>query len=231
MNCEFLTLLFLAIGKDCTRLVIEYLDPSGDVVLEILQTGMREFFGWLTYWNGMQISVTHGLVDAARCMIEIGRSRGEYLSIGTYLEIAVSSGHVDICDLLFRNGADKIGNVRNNSLLLASKNAHLNVIKFMLSKGANNYVEALGAAASRGFVDIVLYLIDNVYLDKDEVLLLMSKYKNSQVIRHLVGKHNYTIETLANAHCIALKHSTREVSDYLLCSRWDKEDDAYSDNY
>jgi hypothetical protein len=216
MNCEFLTLLFLAIGKDCSRIVVEYLDPSGDVVLEILQTGWSECFGWLTYCHAMQAAVTHGLVDAARCMIEIGRSRREYLFIESYLDIAVSSGYPDICDLLFRNGADKIGNVLNNSLLLASKNDRLNVIKFMLSKGANNYVEALGAAASRGFVDIVLYLIENVYLDKDEALLLMSKYENIQVIRHLVGKHNYTIGNLTNAYDIAEVHSSKEVLNYLL---------------
>ena len=231
MNCEFLTLLFLAIGKDCSRIVVEYIDPSGDVVLEILQTGWSECFSWLTYCYAMQVAVTHGLVDAARCMIEIGRSHGEYLSIGSYLEIAVSSGYPDMCDLLFRNGADKIRNVRNNSLLLASKNAHLNVIKFMLSKGANNYVEALGAAASRGFTDIVLYFIENVYLDKDEVLLLMSKYKNIQVIRHLFGKYIYAIGTLANAYDIAKIHSTREISDYLLCSIWDKHDAGSSDDY
>ena len=223
MNCEFLTLLLLVIGKNCSQLAIEYLDPNGDVSLAILQDG-KEFFNSLSYRNAMSVSVTYGLVDAAKFMLkrEITRikehdlSWRKTLSLKWHFENAVSRGHLDIVIFLYDNGVSDIKNVVNDCLLTAIDNNRINVIDFMLLKGATNYTDALQTAASNSTTEVILHLTEKIPFGKDKLLLLLSKYNTIPVLENLLSKNDYSLKILSSARRIALQNDNRNVSDYLL---------------
>ena len=110
----------------------------------------------------LNLVFTHGLVDLARYFLEEGVS----LSDDIWLCVC-KHGHIDIVDLLLENGVD-INTVHYNmsALHVAAEEGHLNLLKYLLNKGANvslkteDGIDAICYASRAWHTDCVEFLIN-----------------------------------------------------------------------
>jgi ankyrin repeat protein len=97
----------------------------------------------------------------------------------------------------------------NDELIVASKYGHLEVVKFLVEKGANIHADnnlALRCASKYGHLEIVKFLVKNgadIHADNDRVLKLASLNGHFEVVEYLKSlsvksKRQIRIENLQN---------------------------------
>jgi len=125
------------------------------------------------------------------------------------LSIAVRMNNLDIVQYFLNIKYDQVDIHMHTDTLLryAVEKGHLDIVKFLVSKGANIYAqdnralhrasEPLRIAAEKGYLEIVQYLVSvgaNIHAHNDRALISAAKHGQLSVIQYLVnpyGLNNY----------------------------------------
>ncbi len=106
-------------------------------------------------------------------------------------------GRLDHVIISLKNGATNIHGGNDYALIWASKNGHLDIVKYLISAGANIHAYndyALRMASLNGHLEVVKYLVElkpdgaNIHASDDYALRLASRYGQIEVVNYLVGK-------------------------------------------
>ncbi len=134
-----------------------------------------------------------------------------------YLESGSKEGRITQVAIALELGAK--GN--NVALKLASRNGHLEVVKYIIEQGADIHIdddEAL-KLASRGHLDVVKYLLEqgaDIHIDDDFPLIEASAYGYLEVVKYLVSQGANIHAQDDDAMIIAIIRGHLEIVKYLV---------------
>ncbi len=108
-------------------------------------------------------------------------------NVNKYLGLGSRKGRLYQVIIALKNGADDT----DWALGLASRYDHLEVVKFLISQGANihaSYNNALKWASNKGHLDVVKYLIENganIHAGNDRSLEVARNHEHLDVVKYL----------------------------------------------
>jgi ankyrin repeat protein len=100
---------------------------------------------------------------------------------------AIGEGNLEEVEELFRQGAD-VHLDYEYALKLAERNGHLNIIEYLVSKGASVNDDLLFFAALDGYLDIVKYLAEhgvNIHAHDNIALRVAESNSHLDVVEYL----------------------------------------------
>lgn len=136
----------------------------------------------------LEYYLSMGYLDKAKNMIYSGVSVNDVTII-----IPIYWGHLNIVKFLIENWNVSIN---RRALCVAVRHNKLEIVKYIISKGANVYINSefpLMTAIYYGNLDIVIYLIEKIYKSKngydlEQSYLLAKNRGHSNIIEYLNKK-------------------------------------------
>lgn len=152
------------------------------------------------YNKVMAMAAYYGSADIANLMLEKGAN-----NIKETIELTDNYENDNVLrifsdDTIYKNRSHKL----LDDAIRATSNGHIDVVKYMLENGADNYNETLKEAASNGHIDVVKLIIGenpNGYDDFDS---------NEYPINHYIDA---LIEAVSNGHLDIVKYMISEYND------------------
>jgi len=132
---------------------------------------------------------------------------------------AIKTGNLDEVTRLYNKG---ISYYEYTSLVTAAVNGHVNIIEFLVSKGANikrNYYGALREASRNNMADVVKYLIENGSMTSNSnrrILIDAVRNNNLELVKFLLDNGANTKCNLKHALEESIMRNYKDISDYLM---------------
>ena len=168
------------------------------------------------YNTSLERAVENGHLDIANILIDAG-ARDLFLVLSN----ASAAGYIDIVGKLIKTNSYTLQEY-NTELASAAAGNHLNVVDMLIGVGANDYDNALVAAAQYGNLDIVNRLADGV-TNYDKALLAAAGHGHRNVVEMLItnGIRDYNRALIA-----AARHGHLGIVDILITTGARDYDDA-----
>lgn len=118
-------------------------------------------------------------------------SRINLYNSNKYLKSGSTKGRLDHVIISLSEGAD-VHFDNDYSIIWASLNNHLDIVKYLFKNGANihaHYDGALRWSSREGYLDVVKYLVENgadIHTYNDEAIIWASYYGRIEVVKYLV---------------------------------------------
>lgn len=132
---------------------------------------------------------------------------------------AIKTGNLDEVTRLYNKG---ISYYEYTSLATAAVNGHINIIEFLVSKGANikrNYNGALREASSNNMTDVVKYLVENGSMTSNNnrsILIGAVRNNNLELVKFLLDNGANTKCNLKYALKESLMRNYKNIAEYLM---------------
>lgn len=147
-----------------------------DVIQLLLQHGAAD------YTRGLNAACQYGHPEAAQLMLDKGAS------IDHGFAYACRYGQLPMVHFLIQKGADCLNGYVNAGLVNACLGHHMDIVQFMLSKGATNYDKALWAASKGGFMDLAELMLDKGATKVNEAFSAACRSGHAAIARLLLTK-------------------------------------------
>ena len=107
------------------------------------------------------------------------------LSPKALLRDAAENGELSLVIFAIQRGAD-IHSDNGNALYYATQEGHIDVVKYLISKGALLEREMLNTAAAEGHIDLVKYFVDQGIPANHEALREAIRNRHDAIIKYLI---------------------------------------------
>lgn len=168
--------------------MIKYDPLIAEIILESGGGTLKELYPENDNYDALAIAAEKGQLKIVQLLMKNANTRSKSRA----LQMASISGHKDIVELLFDNGAD-IHWKKDIALHGAAMMGHFEIVKFLLSKGANASADrssALSVASKNGRIEIVQLLLEhraNVHGYNDFALRLAAENGHVEIVQLLVS--------------------------------------------
>lgn len=102
-------------------------------------------------------------------------------------DAACTNGYLDIIELMMERDIRSY-NRKYYGIVSASQNGHIDVVKFLIAKGADNFDHSMNAAAQGGHLNIIELMISYGATSWDTAMGLACRYGQLDIVKFMIAK-------------------------------------------